>query len=62
LDATFNWQFSRRYGFFASGRDVLNNGSRSERFDPTGLYPAYAHWDDQRQFGVQVTFGIKGSF
>jgi len=62
VDASFNWQFSKKYGFFASGRDILNNGSRKERYDLTGLYPAYAQWDDLRHFGVQVTFGIKGSF
>jgi outer membrane receptor protein involved in Fe transport len=62
LDASFNWQFSKNYGFFASGRDILNQGNRKERFDPAGLYPAYAQWDDLREFGVQVTFGIKGSF
>jgi len=62
VDANFNWQFSRKYGFFMSGRDILNQGSRRERFDLGGIYPAYAHWDDIREFGVQVTFGIKGTF
>jgi len=62
VDVNFNWQFSRRYGFFASARDVLNQGNRKERFDLGGIYPAYAHWDDIREFGVQVTLGIKGTF
>lgn len=62
VDASLNWQLSPRYTLFASGRDVLNRGSRKERFDLAGLYPAYAHWDDLRRFGVQVTAGVRGSF
>ncbi|MBL9206264.1 MAG: carboxypeptidase regulatory-like domain-containing protein [Opitutaceae bacterium] len=62
VDANFNWQFSKKYGFFVSGRDILNQGSRKERMDMGGIYPAYAQWDDIKEFGVQITFGIKGSF
>jgi outer membrane receptor protein involved in Fe transport len=62
LDANLSWMLSKKYSLFASGRDILNNGSKATRFDPTGLYPAYARWDDLRQFGVQVTFGVRGTF
>jgi iron complex outermembrane receptor protein len=62
VDASFNWQFSKKYGFFASGRDILNNGNKQVRFDPANITPAYARWDDFREFGVQVNFGIKGTF
>jgi outer membrane receptor protein involved in Fe transport len=62
VDANVNFQLNRRYSLFVSGRDILNRGNRKERFDLAGLYPAYAHWDDLRRFGVQITAGIKGSF
>jgi iron complex outermembrane receptor protein len=62
VDASLNWQFSRKYAFFINGRDVLNQGNRKERFDLGGIYPAYAHWDDLKEFGIQVTTGIRGSF
>jgi TonB-dependent receptor len=62
VDASLNWQFSKKYSFYVSGRNVLESGLRVDREDPLGIYPAYAHWSDQREFGVQVTMGIRGSF
>lgn len=62
VDASLNWQFAQRYGFYVSGRNIFATGLRKERMDLAGIYPAYAHWDDIREFGVQVTFGIKGTF
>ena len=28
----------------------------------TAADPAYARWDDIRRFGVQMTFGLRGTF
>lgn len=62
VDASINWQFSQKYGFFVSGRNIFADGLRKDRMDLAGIYPAYAQWDDLREFGVQITFGIKGTF
>ncbi len=62
VDASLNWQFSKRYGFYVSGRNIFANGLRVDRQDLANIYPAYAQWDDLRDFGVQITFGIKGTF
>jgi len=62
LDTNFNWQFSRHYGLFFSARNALNRSNRKYRYDLQGMYPAYARWDDIRQFGVQMTFGLRGTF
>ncbi|MSU22195.1 MAG: TonB-dependent receptor [Opitutus sp.] len=62
VDASLNWQFSKKYSFYVSGRNIFEAGLRVDREDLAGIYPAYAHWDDLREFGVQVTMGIRGSF
>jgi iron complex outermembrane receptor protein len=62
VDASLDWQFSKNYGAFISGRNIFATGLRKERMDLAGIYPAYAHWDDVREFGVQVTFGVRGTF
>lgn len=62
VDASLNWQITKRYAAFITGRDIFATGSRTERFDLVGLYPAYAHWDDIREFGTQVTVGVKANF
>ncbi|BET67158.1 hypothetical protein ASA1KI_20760 [Opitutales bacterium ASA1] len=62
VDAGIDWQFSEKYSFYVSGRDVFNSGSEVIRKDLAGYYPTYAHPDDYREFGVQVTFGIRGRF
>ena len=61
-DMNVNYQLSKRYSVYASARDVFAVGSRSKRFDMAGIYPAYAQWDDLREFGSQITVGIKGQF
>jgi iron complex outermembrane receptor protein len=62
VDASLDWQFAKNYGAFISGRNIFATGLRKERMDQAGIYPAYAQWDDLREFGVEVTFGIRGSF
>jgi hypothetical protein len=60
--SSLNWQYSKRYGFYVSGRNIFASGLRVDRMDLANIYPAYAQWDDLREFGVQITFGVKGSF
>jgi TonB-dependent receptor len=62
VDLNLNYQLTRRYSLFLTGRDIFNTGSRSERFDLGGIYPAYAHWDDIREFGTEFTVGVKAVF
>ena len=62
LDTNLSWQFSRHYGVFFSARNALNRSNRKYRYDLQGMYPAYARWDDIRRFGVQMTFGLRGTF
>ncbi|HEX9786013.1 MAG TPA: TonB-dependent receptor plug domain-containing protein [Opitutaceae bacterium] len=62
IDASLDWQFSQKYSFYISGRNIFEAGTRRIRMDSLGVYPSYAQLDDDREFGVQVTFGIRGSF
>lgn len=62
VDLNANYQLTKRFGLFLTGRDIFNTGARSDRHDLAGIYPAYAHWDDLREFGIEFTMGVKASF
>lgn len=62
VDATVSYQITPKYAVYASGKNIFATGLRRDRFDLAGIYPAYAHWADIREFGVMVTVGIRGSF
>ena len=62
VDLYVNYQLSKRYSIYLTGRDIFKTGQVVERFDLAGIYPGYAHWDDQRHFGTQVTIGVKGTW
>jgi iron complex outermembrane recepter protein len=62
VDATVSYQITPKYAVYASGKNILESGLRRDRFDLAGVYPAYAHWADLREFGVMWTIGIRGSF
>jgi iron complex outermembrane receptor protein len=62
VDLTASWALSKRYSIYASGKNIFATGLRVERFDLANIYPAYAQWDDMREFGVQWTFGLRGQF
>lgn len=62
LDLNFNYQFSRRYGFFINARNFLNTNKETIQLDERGLLPGYARVTDNRDFGVQWTVGIRGMF
>jgi iron complex outermembrane recepter protein len=61
-DADFNYQLSRRYSFFASGRDIFNKGTETWRYDAAGITPRYAYREDVRRFGIIITAGVQGRF
>jgi outer membrane receptor protein involved in Fe transport len=62
VDLNASWQLTKRYSIYASGKNIFATGFRVERFDQANIYPAYAQWDDLREFGVQWTFGVRGQF
>lgn len=63
VDANANFQLTKRWSIYASARDIFNTGDVRKRYElNSGLYPAYAQWDDIKEFGVNVSFGIKAQF
>ncbi|PTY07475.1 hypothetical protein DB347_09250 [Opitutaceae bacterium EW11] len=62
VDSEFNYRLSKHYSLFITGRDITNAGRKVRQYDLFGVYPDYAQLDTWRQFGVQVTFGVSGSF
>lgn len=62
VDVSANYQLTNRTSLYVSARNVLEEGNDKERYDALGIYPAYAHGDDYRDTGVQITFGVKGTF
>jgi iron complex outermembrane recepter protein len=63
VDANVNFQLTRRWSLFASARDIFNTGDVRKRFEiNSNLYPAYSAWDDLREYGVSINFGVRGNF
>ncbi len=62
VDVQFNFQFSRRLGFFIDGRNVLNSKLKMVQYDSLNIWPKYAVPFDTRDTGIQWTMGIRGTF
>jgi TonB-dependent receptor len=60
LDVNLDYQFSKRLAFFAIARNVLNGRSTLLGYGPQT--PEYAKQLSVREYGVQLSAGIKGSF
>jgi iron complex outermembrane recepter protein len=61
-DADLNYQLSRRYSLFASGRDIFNKGTETWRYDAAGITPHYSYREDVRRFGIIITAGVQAKF
>lgn len=62
FDVDLNYQLTPRLSLFADGRNVTNSKLSQVQYDGLNVLPGYAHNYDTRDFGVQVTFGIRGTF
>lgn len=63
VDANANFQITKRVSVYASARDIFNTGDIRKRYEINSmLYPAYAQWDDFREYGVNVSMGVKVQF
>lgn len=62
VDVSANYQLTNRASIYISARNVLEEGNDKKRYDSLGIYPRYAHMDDYRDTGVQITVGVKGTF
>ena len=62
VDISVNYQLTPKLSIFATGRDVFNNSRRLIRRDDLGWMPAYSGYGDYREFGVEVTLGMRGTF
>jgi hypothetical protein len=60
VDAAAEYQFSRRYGFFISGRNIFNNTDKTYRYADGS--PRYIRFAAEGDYGVLFQAGIKGSF
>ncbi len=60
LDLSAEYQLNKHFTFFVAGRNVLNKEQVIERFNPDT--PGYARGFRWEEFGVNYSFGIKGTF
>jgi len=60
LDLSAEYKLSKKFTFFVSGRNVLNKEQVIERFN--AATPGYARGFRWEEFGVNYSFGIKGTF
>jgi TonB-dependent receptor len=60
LDVNVEYQFSRRFTLFANARNILNVPQILERYSPDT--PDYSHIYRREEFGIQLAFGVKGTF
>ena len=62
IDVSLSYQVNKWFSIYATGRDVFNNSRNEKRRDDLGWLPAYAEYTNRRDFGVEVTLGVRGSF
>lgn len=62
VDVNFNYQLTSKLSLFADARNVTNTKLTMQQYDQLGIWPAYAQNYDTRDFGVQIIFGIRGTF
>jgi TonB-dependent receptor len=60
LDLSAEYKLNKRFAFFIAGRNVLNKEQVIERFNAET--PSYAKGFRWEEFGVNYSFGIKGTF
>jgi iron complex outermembrane receptor protein len=62
IDVSLSYQVNKWFSVYATGRDVFNNSRNVMRRDDQGWIPAYSEYTDRRDFGIEVTFGVRGTF
>jgi len=60
IDVHVEWRLSRRFGVYATVRNLTNMSNVTEAYAPHT--PAYARTRQIDLFGAAYTFGLKGSF
>lgn len=59
-DASLDYQLSRRFGVFISGRNIFNDRDQNFTYGPTT--PGYAKFNSEGEYGVLFQTGIRGTF
>ncbi len=62
FDADLDYQISKRYRVWLSGKNIFNSERKRNQYDISGITPEYARINSLARFGVQVTAGITGEF
>ncbi len=57
-----NYVISKRYSFFASGTNVFVSERQKKYIDGAYLTPDYASVEELRDFGIQISTGIRARF
>ena len=60
MDVSADYQVNRRIALFVSGRNVFNKTFNVLRYEADT--PGYAKRSSTREYGVQWSFGLKGTF
>jgi TonB-dependent receptor len=59
-DVSLDYQMTRRYGLFISGRNIFNDRDQVYSYGPTT--PAYAKFGSEGEYGVLFQLGLRGNF
>lgn len=59
-DVSLDYQMTKRYGLFLSGRNIFNDRDQIYSYGPTT--PAYAKFSSEGEYGVLFQVGVRGSF
>lgn len=59
-DVSLDYQLSKRYGLFVSGRNIFNDRDQVYAYGPTT--PGYAKFSSEGEYGVLFQFGLRGQF
>jgi iron complex outermembrane receptor protein len=60
LDINAEYAVSKRVTVFANARNITNSPQNAERYNSET--PGYSHLSRSEEYGVQMSFGVKGSF
>jgi TonB-dependent receptor len=60
IDANLEYTFSKQFRVFANARNILNTPQVLERYSATSA--RYATGYRHEEFGIQIAFGVKGTF
>ncbi|PTX94342.1 TonB-dependent receptor [Opitutus sp. ER46] len=60
MDASLEYQVSRHFSLYVSGRNIFNDRDQTESYGPGN--PEYVRFATEGEYGVTYQFGIQGKF